>query len=131
MRFENKFTQSKSAINMILANVNVARKLSLGSMSSSINDFKILQAFKVDAEPTKAPIIKLVTWYRLKCNLNVIVMVLLEELLVKLLVGVFSEITVQLYWIVLLKILVFSLLFTLNWLLKKGGIIYGLNVIRN
>lgn len=48
--------------------MGLAGKLISGSMSSSIKDFKILQAFKVAANPCKAPIIKPVTWFPPKCN---------------------------------------------------------------
>lgn len=125
MRFENKFTQPKTAINMILANVSLAGKLTSGGMSFSINDFKILQSFKVLQSHVKLQSLSQSLGTLLNATgLNVIVMMLVSKKKNsydaargapgQASCGGYTEITVQLLWDVLLKIMVFPLLYMLN-----------------
>lgn len=71
--FKNFVITYHHAISLVVADTHLAGTYSKGTMSKSIEKFRLLKYFSVACHPCKAPTTKKVNWYRpvvgwIKCN---------------------------------------------------------------
>lgn len=59
---DNSYIPVPNSINLIIASVSLTRKMSSGSMSSSVGELLILRKFTVIGHPSRAPLIKEISW---------------------------------------------------------------------
>lgn len=73
LRYESKYIQFHSVLNMIIASFSLSGNFSSGRMYADVPELVILKAFRVDCHPKKVPLIKQISWFPpscswLKCN---------------------------------------------------------------